>query len=752
MGMPENIKVQGNIFNSWIESRASEGSAVWSLDFAPAKNKKGTAYVEDNNGVYALVASGAKGVISATPYAYRYDVEEATGSLNLNTNNGNITKLYNEEGIDIFASAEDDTEHFTLPATVLNGMYILEATDPAQVEEYGISIEGSVVTIADMPKGKNIEFETKDGKVVGGIDLKLTAIAVNGAVAEKTFKLGVNNVVAATGALEDMEVVLTGSFNKNGSYKDATQVIYWNLEALELSALQMKNFVDAAATLTIKDADGNALASGAVTFVDDVYDADKKVTTDYTKAAYICATIDASKVVPGKYDVVLTASSTTSGVILKAVSELTLVNPEENLWSIDEACLDEDGVVIVATGATKAADGTVSATGFELKNIFVGVDKAYTIASVVDEDYAYENDATEFPAWLAVSTNSYVLNGGIATWNTDGEVEKSEVDKVRTLKVTFNLFGNENNQQETEIKVKWTSPIYAEDAADVITMTPAKLKIKFDATTAAPEANIIKFTSITSAIYAQGGEKGKAYQFFTVENGRETGTAAKYNYSAPKSASGYLLNSTGNIVTLTVEEYLAMCEAFGVTPNTTDYVEGDKVCKLTTSDWNAIWAVATNYYNEDGTAKTMIINVDKVVYTYTYNQIGHLQETTVKQCQDYMEADKAKMAIYTTFKSKIAFTMTDEAIQGDKKYLYRNAAIKSVNFQVVNDADANFFTMSAPASTGDYETGATLTAKASTSIDKTALTSGKKVIPMEMIITDVWGKVMTYEFEVEISL
>jgi len=32
------------------------------------------------------------------------------------------------------------------------------------------------------------------------------------------------------------------------------------------------------------------------------------------------------------------------------------------------------------------------------------------------------------------------------------------------------------------------------------------------------------------------------------------------------------------------------------------------------------------------------------------------------------------------------------------------------------------------------------------------LIEGKKVVPMQLIITDVWGKEMVYEFNIEISL
>ena len=99
------------------------------------------------------------------------------------------------------------------------------------------------------------------------------------------------------------------------------------------------------------------------------------------------------------------------------------------------------------------------------------------------------------------------------------------------------------------------------------------------------------------------------------------------------------------------------------------------------------------------------------------------------------------------FRSMTAFGRARETVNGKDI----TAEIKSVNFKLVNADDANFLSTSVSA-TADAVNGFTLTAKASKNIDKTALVEGKKVIPMEMIITDNWGKVMVYEFNVEISL
>ena len=49
-------------------------------------------------------------------------------------------------------------------------------------------------------------------------------------------------------------------------------------------------------------------------------------------------------------------------------------------------------------------------------------------------------------------------------------------------------------------------------------------------------------------------------------------------------------------------------------------------------------------------------------------------------------------------------------------------------------------------------TSLVLDAKDTDYIDVTSLVENKKVVPMQMIVTDKWGKKMTYEFNVTISL
>ena len=110
--------------------------------------------------------------------------------------------------------------------------------------------------------------------------------------------------------------------------------------------------------------------------------------------------------------------------------------------------------------------------------------------------------------------------------------------------------------------------------------------------------------------------------------------------------------------------------------------------------------------------------------------------------------------MYSYYFDKVKYQKYLEVSYKSSNAVAREAGIKDVAFKFVNKEDSKFF------STTEYEmkkgddvkNGFSLTCLGKANIDTTQFTAGKKVVPMQLIITDEWGKVMTYEFEVEISL
>ena len=750
-GMPEGLEtIPGSDGN--LDSKAAQGTAVWSLDFVPAlSEKKNEDYVANPGVLYSLVISGPKGEISSTPYVYSYTIPAPTTDFTLAYTGA--VKKYNEDGMDIFEALPNMSETaIALPENTLRGKYILEATDPAQVEEYGIEIEGSVVTIANMPKGKNIS----------GIKLQLTAVAVNGKVATDDFTLAVNNEIAATGALADLEEVLAGSYS--GSTHSTSQTIWWSLDKLNLSAVQMRSLVDAASSeLKIYNEDNvvvynsNSNASSTTDDVVTFYETKNKAkyTKDYTKAAYIAATINVADedILPGDYTVVLTAGDGTN-TILKAESNLTLVNPEEDLIAVKESFVDEEGVIIAAAYANSS-----SAFQFDIADA-LSLSASSSIASYEDLDYGY--DDVNYNVWLksydktnpdAVVTSGVIIPTmeNFATTTVD-----SEVDKVHTFKVTYKLFGNTKNTKEIEVKVKWASSIFAADASDVITMTAAKLAaVKFDNVdgTDADESQL-DLGSITSAIYAQGTKKGTKY---TLIGHGATGGGSKYKKtlydSYKKDDSGvYPLSSTGTPIAIadanliqfgmSVTEYqsynaLATKPAIYLTAETqylnatTFLPETQTATSIELCGWDDLAAEYLTYYEANATTGAYAL---KSNYTTAPESV---KLTLFAAYDDYLVFDKEE----TGFTSPTTGTVVPAP------------EIESVNFKFVNEEDAAYFTAGNVNPASNYAaTSLVLDAKPSAEIDVTSLIENKKVVPMQMIVTDKWGKKMTYDFEVTISL
>lgn len=248
-------------------------------------------------------------------------------------------------------------------------------------------------------------------------------------------------------------------------------------------------------------------------------------------------------------------------------------------------------------------------------------------------------------------------------------------------------------------------------------------------TAAAPKANQIDFAAITKAYWAAGPNEGLVYNLFKTSAAATPGASAKYYYNLPVTASdsdirvlkgkNFVEAPKNTDMLLFGFQKSELDDALKATPSQKYYI--------TSWHWTNIWDVAKNYYDEDGTAKTGANDPTKVT------------DATIK----------ATLEVFTTYKNLIDFTLKSAAGTDTPNWNPRAYEIDEVNFKLVNKEDAKYFTAEVDA-TADAETGLTLNA---TKAKLGAVASGyKKVVPMEMIITDIWGKVMTYEFEVEISL
>ena len=152
--------------------------------------------------------------------------------------------------------------------------------------------------------------------------------------------------------------------------------------------------------------------------------------------------------------------------------------------------------------------------------------------------------------------------------------------------------------------------------------------------------------------------------------------------------------------------------------------------------WNDLYDAYSTYYTP--TPKT--------------NNTWALKSTLGTNFDITTVVDYDLVTLFSTYESSLVCETVANGTSSASGFAPRAPQIKKVSFNCVNAADAGKYFTTDVTLGNDCMNGMTLTAIASTSIDKTSLVDGKAIIPMEMKITDVWGKTMTYTFNVEISL
>ncbi|MDE6180978.1 MAG: hypothetical protein K2G02_07700, partial [Phocaeicola sp.] len=203
---------------------ADEKACLWTLSLELEKNKKGDAYV-DITKPHSLVVENAKGTAVRTAFAYTASKQQVN---NVVVSNGTNTVSYADE-IDVLVGDEKYGALFTI-TDGMNDHFILEVAEPADVEKYGITVEGSKLKIANYPAG------------VSGIwirNVKLTALGLNGSTDEAKQNIYVRKNIEAESSLSDKVVTLTTTLT-NGKY---VKNVRWNGSELNMSAVELEAFM-----------------------------------------------------------------------------------------------------------------------------------------------------------------------------------------------------------------------------------------------------------------------------------------------------------------------------------------------------------------------------------------------------------------------------------------------------------------------------------------------------------------------------
>ena len=697
-GMPANSEVnEGGIITTKAVANAEDG--FWTLTVEPALNKKGDKYVGFTD-PHSLIVKNEKGTVVKTGFAYQLSVQE-NGPVTVTPE---VINVDNADAIDVFAKNEDGKSIFKVEHG-MNGKFILEATEPIEVEKYKITIEGSKLMIGNMPADQT-------GITV---HLKLTALGLNGSVAAATTTLTIGQEIDAQGTLADKTVTLSSKDNYQ-------QKIRWNIADLGFSSVQLDQFLKATKTMKLTYVDEEGETQIFKTENISAYDKDGNATTDYKKAVTFGFTLDSKQYVPREYAIRLEAKSANS-VIYAAEATLTVNNPTTAEISLAEAMV-KDGVLQI-TGTPGATITYTMKSGFVIKKDASGVEVAtnltFTDMSATDED----------PSWIAADGETL----SIVDYNYDN-VKEQKLYKTRHFKVEYTLFGNENNKEEMEFDAVVLSEIYNADATAAIKLNDMSAVFTSDA-----KKNAISIASnITSATYAAGSNRGKTYNLFQGVKKTTTGAVAEVlDYSKPAGADGTAL--TGD------DDKVLSGKNFIEAPKNTDmllfgFSEADledatsatptKKYYITKANWDNIWNVAKEYYNVDGSA---------------IKENGKNKEVAAEH--------KATVAVFNTYKSQIKFVVTKEAEAGtevvvadDKAKAEANIVAVTVEF-VNKEVAEKYATIASKSLDGsgilyDY----VITAKSELSED---IPSGKVELPVKMTVLDKWGMKMVRTFNVTLN-
>ena len=347
-------------------------------------------------------------------------------------------------------------------------------------------------------------------------------------------------------------------------------------------------------------------------------------------------TLNSKTYVPREYAIRLEAAITDT-VIYAAEATLTVKNPATAEISLAEAMV-KDGVLQI-TGTPGATITYAMKSGFVIKKDATGIEVAtnlvFTDMDAIDED----------PSWIVGGTT---LN--IPDYNYNNAKEQ-KLYKTRHFKVEYTLFGNAANTEEMEFDAVVLSEIYNADATAAI-----KLKDMSAIFTGNNKENTNKISiadNVTSAIYAAGSNRGKTYNLFAAVKKTTVGASADVlDYSAPCDAAGnalttgYVLNGK-SFVALPKDADLMLftnseTDAKYTAEDVVAVANGDKTFYMTVANWAEIWAVAQNYYNEDGSV---------------------IKDANNKALE-VAAADKAMVALFNSYKSQIDFVVAEEGEEG----------------------------------------------------------------------------------------
>ena len=755
-GLPEGTTFVDGAMQTRV---AGANDCLWTLKVEPAFDavKKTYAEVEDAS----LLVENAKGTVVRTAFAYQVYSDDINSDVTITPASPASAKY--AETIDVFEKPSDTEEAMFTLANQYDGYFILEATNAVQVEKYGLSIEGSKLTIAKMP--------SSDLSI--SVTLKLTALGLNGSAVSKEATFTISQGVEATGELADKSVTLAA--------KPEDAALRWNIADLGLSAVQLDNFLNGDGanvklTATRYDADTETKKvayNAAVTF----YNAKGKETT-YTSAdskwnngdavtfgfdldataesaALIGYTVE--KFLPKEY--VLTLTSTNGNtVIFSAEATLTVSNPTTAI-KLNPAFV-ENGILQITGGKSIATDDEVNYTLTE----GIIIDKTYItgdISSVTFKDLDNANYVEEggsdnthfaFPNWIETSPKLKANK-----WDDDEEVTDAEQQmyKVRKVRATYPLFGNTDNTVDFDFEVIVKSEVYSEDASKAIVMNEDKLSAVYGGKDKTNQIDITK--AIKSNVFVAGSDKGKTYNLFAVKGGDIKVNGYQYGTIPSVASADDKLKFAVDANDMMIEIVVADMKAFGF--------KSDAILKAQQGTAKYYLLAANTATESDADSKEYVgvktlaeiwTDNDDVLNKYYVKAAGH-NDYYVRKYEDnapvkVADDDKAIYDLFTTYAGKVNFAVVKDIKVGETAATEANAKIKAVYLKVVDPEYAKALIKNVENFDGTKNVNEFAGSTIITAVDE--LSEGvteSAPVEMQLIVVDAWNKTMTVPFTITLK-
>lgn len=458
---------------------------------------------------------------------------------------------------------------------------------------------------------------------------------------------------------------------------------------------------------------------------------------------------------PKEYTVEMT-SVDGSTVVFSATTTLTVSNPDVTATYIKLVPAFVENNVFQITGKVdvqndkvtyKLADGLILNNGTALKG-FIDMDNKNYIDNGGDTEdkaaygnYNWLDGNKEADPNAELSVNVWKTKAQIG--NTWTAAEWNQLYTERNIRAVYTWFGNDKNIDKFDYKVKVKSEIFSETPAEAIIMDATKLSAVFGGQN---KTNIIDIKkAITKALVAAGTDKGKTYELFG-SNGSEV-TYKVTDYDQPETNGDYVVNASGKPVAIsaddlldlgmTMEQYIAYTAlsskpAIHMTAKDKDVTIAGVTGNVALKGWGTLQAAFAKYYTV----------TDKNEIKFNKNNASGVTEE-----KNIPDTDKKLIALFNSYKAKIAFSehngatettgtvAVDERIATDGVVIAFADALEATKY-FQNVADKGVVS------------GTTITAVDSAPAD---VTGGKVTVPMQISVTDIWGKTMVRTFDVTVT-